>query len=171
MVVALSALTHDIADYKLHGGDEEIGPRLAGHLLNSYSVDTKIINHAQEIIRTISFKGPNSRKVMDTIEGMCVQDADLLDATGARGVARCFAFGGNHGNIIFDHRIKPNLNMSEEEYKKAKSTQVNHIYEKLLLIKDRLNTKTARKKLNKSKRHQFMLMFLEQFYKERNATF
>jgi len=164
-VVELASLLHDIADYKLHNGDEEIGPRLAGEWLQSLSVKPEVISHVPEIISNMSFK-PNRKSEMRTIEGKCVQDADWLDAIGAIGIARCFAFGGYKGNIMYDPSIKPNPDLTEEQYKKAKSTQINHFYEKLLLIKDRLNTKTA-KKLAEPK-HDFIKKFLEQFLNEWN---
>lgn len=163
-VVELACLLHDIADFKLHGGDEEIGPRLAGRWLYHLSVESPIVEHVKEIVATSSFKGANAKNKITTLEGKCVQDADRLDAIGAVGIARCFAFGGKKGNIMYDPSIPPNMNMSEEEYKLANHTQINHFYEKLLLLKDRMNTYTA-KKLAEEK-HQFMEKFLEQFLKE-----
>jgi uncharacterized protein len=165
-IVALASLTHDIADYKFHGGDEEIGPIKAGGLLGRYSVGKKRIEDIQEIIRAISYKGQKSENKTKTIEGMCAQDADRLDAIGAIGIARCFAFGGYAGNTIHDPGIKPNMNMDEEEYKKAKNTQINHFYEKLLLLKDMMNTKTGKKMAEE--RHKVLERFLEQFFKEWN---
>ncbi len=165
-VVELASLLHDIADYKLNRGDEKIGPRLAGEWLASLSVGTKTILHVQEIISNIGFKSPKAGNNIKTLEGKCVQDADFLDAIGAIGIARCFAFGGYKRNLIYEPTIKPNLQMSEEQYKKAKSTQINHFYEKLLLIKDRLNTETARKLAEE--KHKFMEKFLKQFFKELN---
>jgi len=162
-VVELASLLHDIADYKLHNGDEEIGPRLAREWLQGLSFKQEIISHVPEIISNMSFK-PNKKSEMKTIEGKCVQDADFLDAIGAIGIARCFAFGGYKGNIMHNPKIKPNPNLTEKKYKKAESTQINHFYEKLLLIKDRLNTKTARKLAEP--RHKFIENFLEQFLNE-----
>ena len=165
-VVELAALLHDIADYKLHGGDEEIGPRLAREWLEKLSVETSVIKHVTSIISTSSFKGANAKNQIATIEGQCVQDADRLDAIGAIGIARCFAFGGAKGNVIYDPSIPVKIDMSEEEYKKADHTQINHFYEKLLLLKDRLNTKTAKKIAEE--RHNVMERYLEQFLKEWN---
>ncbi len=163
-IVELAGLLHDIADYKLHGGDEEIGPRLAGEWLKSLSVESQIVCQVKEIIATLSFKGANAENKIKTLEGKCVQDADRLDAIGAVGIARCFAFGGQRGNLIYDPQVQINLGMSEEEYKRADHTQINHFYEKLLLVKDRMNTQTA-KKMAES-RHKFMEQYLQQFFLE-----
>lgn len=167
-LVEVTCLLHDIADHKLHGGDEEIGPRLAGEWLQSLSVKPSDILHIREIISTMSYKGPNYHVKMKTLEGKCVQDADALDAMGAIGVARCFAFGGYKGNLMYNPAIPPNRNLSTEQYKKAESIQINHFYEKLLLLKDRLNTRTARKIAEQSGKHKFMGEFLNQFFKEWN---
>ncbi len=164
--VELACLLHDIADYKLHGGDEEIGPRLAGEWLDSLLVESSTVSHVKEIISTISFKGANAENKIKTLEGKCVQDADRLDAIGAIGIARCFAFGGKKGNLIYDPSIQVNVGMSEEEYKRADHTQISHFYEKLLLVKERLNTPAARK-LAES-RHAFMEQYLTQFFVEWN---
>lgn len=163
-VVELACLLHDIADYKLHGGDEEIGPKLAEEWLKKYSVNSEILKQIKEIILLSSFKGANAENKIRTLEGHCVQDADRLDAIGAIGIARCFAFGGKKGNIIYDPSIPVKIDMSEEEYKMANHTQINHFYEKLLLLKDRMNTETGRKLAED--RHKFMQIFLEQFHKE-----
>ena len=165
-VVELACLLHDIADYKLHGGDEEIGPRLAREWLEKLSVETSVIKHVTNIISTSSFKGANAKNQIATIEGQCVQDADRLDAIGAIGIARCFAFGGAKGNVIYDPSIPVRIDMSEEEYKKADHTQINHFYEKLLLLKDRMNTKTGKKLAEE--RHKVMEKYIEQFLKEWN---
>lgn len=167
-VVELACLLHDIADYKLHGGDEEIGPRLAGEWLQKLSVESPVVEHVRGIISTSSFKGANAQNRIATLEGQCVQDADRLDAIGAMGIARCFAFGGKKGNIMYDPSIPVNMGMSEEEYKRADHTQMNHFYEKLLLLKDRMNTQTA-KKIAEEK-HKFMEIFLKQFLKEWNES-
>lgn len=163
-IVELGCLLHDIADYKLHGGDEEIGPRLAGEWLQNLSVETQIASHVKEIIATLSFKGANAENKIRTLEGKCVQDADRLDAIGAIGIARCFAFGGQRRNLIYNPQIQVNLGMSEEEYKRADHTQINHFYEKLLLLKDRMNTQTGRKMAES--RHLFMEQYLKQFFLE-----
>jgi len=163
-VVELACLLHDIADYKLHEGDEKIGPRLAREWLQKLSVETPVVNHVTNIISTISFKGANARNRINILEGQCVQDADRLDAIGAIGIARCFAFGGAKGNVIYNPSIPVKINMSEEEYKKANHTQINHFYEKLLLLKDRMNTQTGRRMAEA--RHEFMVKYLEQFHRE-----
>ena len=163
-VVELTCLLHDIADYKLHGGDEEIGPRLARGWLEKLSVENQVIDHVTKIIATSSFKGAATKNKIDTLEGQCVQDADRLDAIGAVGIARCFAFGGARGNVIHDPSIPINMHMSEEEYKRADHTQINHFYEKLLLLKDLMNTKTA-KKIAQG-RHDFTKLFVEEFHQE-----
>lgn len=163
-IVELSSLLHDIADYKLHNGDEEIGPKLTGQCLKEFNVIPGIISHVQEIIATIPFKGAKAENKVKTLEGQCVQDADRLDAIGAIGIARCFSFGGWKGNIIYNPSIKPDIEQSEEEYTRADHTSINHFYEKLLLLKDRMNTKTGREIAEK--RHKFMELFLNQFFQE-----
>jgi uncharacterized protein len=160
----LTCLLHDIADYKFHGGDEEIGPKRAGEWLTDLKVDSSVISHVKEIISTMSFKGANAKNNIKSLEGKCVQDADRLDAIGAIGIARGFAFGGQKGNLIYDPSIPPNMNISEEEYKKANIPQINHFYEKLLLLKDRINTPTGKKMAEE--KHKFMEIFLEQFFRE-----
>lgn len=162
--VELAALLHDIADYKLHGGDTEIGPRIAGEWLKSLNVDGKIIEHIQEIIRDASFKGANVKSGMKTLEGKIVQDADRLDAIGAMGIARTFTYGGYKGAPIYEPEVKPVMHNSFEEYKSITPPTINHFYEKLLLLKDLMNTKTA-KKIAKE-RHEYMEKYLERFYKE-----
>jgi uncharacterized protein len=166
-VVELACLLHDIADYKLHGGNEEIGPRLAGEWLEKMQVEGDVISHVCEIIKEMSFKGAGVKTQMRTKEGMVVQDADRLDAIGAIGIARCFAFGGAKGNVIYDPSIPVKMDMSEEEYKKANYTQINHFYEKLMLLKDRMNTQTAKRMAEE--KHQFMERFLGQFHREWNV--
>ena len=156
-VVQLSGWLHDIADYKLHRGDEEMGPRLAGEWLRKLRVDSETISHIQECIRFSAFKGKNTPVVIPTLEGRCLFDADKLDATGAIGIARCFAFGGRYGNVMYDPSIPANPDISEEEYKKARSTQINHFYEKLLLLKDLMKTKTGKRMAQP--RHRFMERF------------
>ena len=167
-VVALGALLHDIADSKFHDGDETIGPRMAREFLEQQQVQEEVILHVENIIKWISFKGGNEAQKFQSPELDVVQDADRLDALGAIGIARTFNYGGHKGRPIYDPEIKPNLNMSKEEYKKSSAPTVNHFYEKLFLLKDRMNTKTGKKLAEE--RHEFMEQFLEQFYKEWGIT-
>jgi uncharacterized protein len=166
LVVALSALLHDIADAKFHDGDETIGPRMAKEFLKSISIDTKFIDHVVKIIENISFKSSLEKKTnkFNTIELQVVQDADRLDAIGAMGIARAFNYGGFKNRVLYNPEIPPKLNMTKEEYKKSKGPTINHFHEKLLLLKDRMNTKTGKRLA--SKRHQFMLDYLKQFEME-----
>jgi uncharacterized protein len=157
LIVELAALLHDIADAKFHGGDEENGPRTAINFLQSQGVDTEVIAHVAQIIRPMSFKAS-----FDELD--VVQDADRLDAIGAIGVARAFNYGGFKGREMHNPEISANLNMSKEEYKNTTAPTINHFYEKLLLLKDKMNTATAKKLA--AQRHEFMETFLEQFYAE-----
>jgi len=163
-VVELGALLHDIADSKFHNGDEEIGPATARKFLEAQNTEPNIIEHVENIIRHISFKGGNHTQSFTSKELDVVQDADRLDAIGAIGIARTFNYGGHFGRALYDPNIKPNLNMSKEEYKKSSAPTLNHFYEKLLLLKDRMNTNTGRQIA--SQRHEYMQGFLDQFYKE-----
>lgn len=164
LVVQLGALLHDIADSKFHDGDETIGPTLAWRFLSAQNVPEETIIHVVNIIENISFKGGNFEKKFDSIELDIVQDADRLDALGAIGIARAFNYGGFKDRALYDPAIAPNLNMTKEEYKSTSAPTINHFYEKLLLLKDRMNTATG-KKIAEG-RHQFMETFLEQFYGE-----
>lgn len=163
-IVALGALLHDIADSKFHNGDETLGPKLAREFLLKQNVDTLIMEHVIKIIENISFKGGNEMAQFKSLELDVVQDADRLDAIGAIGVARCFNYGGFKNRAIYDPEIEPNLKMTKEAYKNSSAPSINHFYEKLLLLKDRMNTKTGSKIAKK--RHEFMLSFLKQFYSE-----
>ena len=163
-VVELGALLHDIADYKFHDGDDEIGGKVTEEWLLSQEVDKEIVNSVKHIVDNVSFKGNRGETKIKSLEGKVVQDADRLDAIGAMGIARCFAYGGAKGRQIYDPDIKPNLDMSKEDYKKHKGTQINHFYEKLLLLKDLMNTQTGKKMAQK--RHEFMLTYLDEFYSE-----
>lgn len=163
-IVALGALLHDIADSKFHNGDETIGPKIAREFLFKNNVDSQIIEHVIRIIENISFKGGNESQKFKSPELDVVQDADRLDAIGAIGIARCFNYGGFKNRALFNPDIKPNLNMTKEEYKSSNSPTINHFYEKLLLLKDRMNTKTGKKIA--FNRHAFMENYLEQFYAE-----
>ncbi|MFZ4547777.1 MAG: HD domain-containing protein [Bacteroidales bacterium] len=163
-VVELGALLHDIADSKFHGGNEEIGPQKARVFLQSEGVSDEIISHVQHIIQNISFKGGKLPQKFKSPELDVIQDADRLDALGAIGIARAFNYGGHKGRAIYNPEIKPDLNMSKEQYKNSNAPTLNHFYEKLLLLKDRMNTTTGKKLADE--RHEFMLTYLEQFFKE-----
>lgn len=163
-IVALGALLHDIADYKFHNGDEHIGPRIAGEFLASQELPKDIIRHVVEIINNVSFKGGNNGQEFHSAELAIVQDADRLDAIGAIGIARTFNYGGFKGRALYDPAIAPNLTLSKEEYKNSAAPTINHFYEKLLLLKDRMNTETGKKMA--VQRHRFMQQFLDQFYAE-----
>jgi uncharacterized protein len=163
-IVKLGALLHDIADSKFHDGDETVGPKVATAFLESQNVDTATINHVVAIIENISFKGGNFDKKFTSKELDIVQDADRLDALGAIGIARTFNYGGFKDRALYNPNIQPQLNMSKEEYKKSDAPTLNHFYEKLLLLKDKMNTQTG-KKIAKD-RHIFMEKFLSQFYAE-----
>lgn len=163
-VVKLAALLHDIADSKFHDGDETIGPKTARAFLEAEKVDERTITHVIHIIENISFKGGNFERTFASKELEIVQDADRLDAIGAIGIARCFNYGGFKNRPLYNPAIMPNLNMSKEEYKNSDSPTINHFYEKLLLLKDKMNTPTG-KKIAEA-RHRFMENFLSQFYAE-----
>ncbi len=167
IVVQLGALLHDIADSKFHDGDETVGPRVARAFLESENVEEKTIQHVINIIENISFKGGNFEKKFNSIELQIVQDADRLDALGAIGIARTFNYGGFKNRTLYNPEILPNLNMNKEEYKNSESPTLNHFYEKLLLLKDKMNTETGKKIA--LERHQYMETFLSQFYAEWNG--
>lgn len=164
LVVELGALLHDIADSKFNGGDEDIGPQKAATFLQSIGLDSTTIEQVVYIIRNISFKGGKQQLSERTIELDIVQDADRLDAIGAIGIARAFNYGGFKNRELYNPDIKPNLNLSKEEYKNSNAPTLNHFYEKLLLLKDLMNTETG-KKLS-AQRHTFMEEYLTQFYNE-----
>ncbi len=163
-IIELSALLHDIADAKFHNGDEEIGPQTARTFLESLAVENPIIEHVENIIRHISFKGGNFDKAFHSPELAIVQDADRLDAIGAIGIARTFNYGGFKNREMYNPDIKPNMSLSKEAYKASNAPTINHFYEKLLLLKDRMNTETGKKMAEQ--RHVFMETFLQQFYAE-----
>lgn len=163
-IVKLGALLHDIADSKFHDGDEEIGPKIARTFLESEDVSVEIIDHVVQIIKNISFKGGNFQKTFASKELEIVQDADRLDAMGAIGIARTFNYGGFKNRTIYNPSVSPKLNMTKEEYKNSDSPTLNHFYEKLLLLKDKMNTETGKKLAQE--RHRFMETFLSQFYAE-----
>lgn len=163
-VVQLGALLHDIADSKFHNGDETVGPKVAREFLLTINVDTATIDHVVNIIENISFKGGNTSQKFKSLELDVVQDADRLDAIGAIGIARAFNYGGFKNRPIYNPEIQPNLNMTKEEYKTSTAPTITHFYEKLLLLKDKMNTKTGTQ-IAKD-RHQFMELYLEQFFAE-----
>ena len=164
LVISLGALLHDIADSKFHDGNETVGPKIAREFLFKLDVDSVVIEHVVKIIENISFKGGNEKQKFSSPELDVIQDADRLDAIGAIGIARCFNYGGFKNRQLYNPEIAPKLDMSKEEYKTSNSPTINHFYEKLLLLKDRMNTKTGKKIAEK--RHQYMKQFLEQFYGE-----
>ena len=166
-IVQLGALLHDIADSKFHDGDETVGPRTARTFLESQNVDEQTIQHVINIIENISFKGGNFEKQFNSKELEILQDADRLDALGAIGIARCFNYGGFKNRALYNPDIKPNLNMSKEEYKNSQSPTLNHFYEKLLLLSAKMNTPTG-KKIAEA-RHKYMQYFLSQFMGEWNG--
>jgi len=163
-VVQLAALLHDIADWKFNEGDDSVGPEMAREWLERMEVDKDTISHVCEIIEDVSFKGAGVDNRMKTVEGMVVQDADRLDALGAIGIARTFAYGGYKGREIYNPDIKPERHETFEAYKAKNGPSINHFYEKLLLLKDRMNTKTA--KAIAERRHRFMEEYLDRFYQE-----
>ena len=167
-VVELAALLHDIADPKFHNGDETLALKISEELMNSLNVSQEVVEQVLFIIKNISFKNRGEIPENPPIELKIVQDADRLDAIGAIGIARTFNFGGFKNNLMYHPEISPKLNMSKEEYKKNEGTTINHFYEKLLLLKDLMNTDSAKKIA--AERHDFMLKFLEQFYKEWNVN-
>jgi uncharacterized protein len=164
MVVKLGALLHDIADSKFHDGDESVGPKTAKTFLERENISEEIIVHVINIIENISFKGGNFEKKFNSKELEIVQDADRLDAIGAIGIARCFNYGGFKNRALYNPEISPNLSMSKEEYKNSNAPTLNHFYEKLLLLKDKMNTSSG-KKIAEA-RHHYMENYLSQFYAE-----
>ena len=169
-VVSLAALLHDIADPKFYDGDETVGPKVATKFLKEQEVTSDIIEHVVNIINYISYKNSFERgvKKFTSKELEVVQDADRLDAIGAIGIARCFNYGGFKNRVLYNPEIIPNLEMSKEEYKKTEAPTINHFYEKLLLLKDKMNTVSGKKIA--AQRHHFMELYLEQFYDEWNGA-
>lgn len=164
LIVALAALLHDIADSKFNNGDEEIGPRIAGNFLNSLGLEPATITHVQEIIKNLSYKASLGTISFQSKELDIVQDADRLDAIGAIGIARAFTYGGYKNRVLYDPEIVQNLHMSKEEYKNSSTPTINHFYEKLLKLKDLMKTESGKKIA--AERHDFMLLYLDHFYKE-----
>lgn len=168
LVVELATLLHDIADSKFHNGDEGIGPKIAGEFLQSLEVNVQVIEHVQQIISNMSFKSSFDNAGFSSEEMKVVQDADRLDAIGATGIARAFHYGGFKNREMYNPDIAPDFNLTKEAYKNSAAPTINHFSEKLLLLKDLMNTKTAQKIAQQ--RHRFMELYLEQFYAEWNGT-
>ena len=166
-VVELAALLHDIADSKFHGGDEAIGPQKAKEYLETQNIDSEKVAHVIAIIENISFKGGHNKRTHDSIELDIVQDADRLDAIGAIGIARTFNYGGFKNRALYNPEIEPNLKMTKQQYKMSTAPTINHFYEKLLLLKDLMNTATG--KSIALERHKYMEGFLNQFFAEWNG--
>lgn len=164
LVIALAALLHDIADPKFNNGDENLGPNLAQSFLQSIAVEEEVVQHVKMIIQHMSFKNSFDDNSFTSKEMQIVQDADRLDAIGAIGIARAFTYGGFKNRVLYDPSIKPEEHLSKESYKNTTAPTINHFYEKLLLLKEKMNT-AAGKKIA-AKRHQFMLDYLDQFYSE-----
>lgn len=164
LIVALAALLHDIADSKFNGGDEEIGPRMAGEFLNSLDLDPTVIVHVQAIIKNLSYKSSLGSITFSSKELDVVQDADRLDAIGAIGIARAFTYGGFKNRVLYDPEIKPQQYADKEAYKNTVAPTVNHFYEKLLLLKDLMKTQAGKQMAEE--RHQFMESYLQQFFAE-----
>jgi uncharacterized protein len=163
-VVALAALLHDVDDWKLRPGAAEDGPVLARAWMQRCGVDPAVIGQVCDIIEHLSYKGAGVATPMRTREGMVVQDADRLDALGAIGIARAFAYGGHKGRPLHDPQERPQLHASFEHYQASQSSTINHFYEKLLLLQDRMNTETARALARQ--RTDFMRAFLDEFLRE-----
>lgn len=169
LVVSLAALLHDIADPKFHDGNEEIGPEKASAFMKELGISKAKRNHVVKIIRHMSYKNSldKKKKRFNSRELQVVRDADRLDAMGAIGIARAFNYGGFAGRKLYDPEIAPNPNMDKAAYKKNTGPTINHFYEKLLLLKDLMQTKTGRKLAEG--RHQYMLDYLQEFYNEWNG--
>lgn len=163
-VVSLGALLHDIADHKFHGGDDSLGPKVTRPWLEQFGIAPSIVNHVCEIVANVSFKGAGTTTTMHTLEGKIVQDADRLDALGAVGIARVFAYAGYKGTAIYDPEVSPENHQTFAQYKASSGPAINHFYEKLLLLKDRMNTPTGKRMA--VMRHEYMEAFLAQFYQE-----
>lgn len=167
LIVQLAALLHDIADSKFYDGDETVGPKMARNFLAAENIDEPIIDHVVKIMENMSFRSGYDKPSFQSTELQVVQDADRLDAIGAMGIARAFHFGGYKNREIYDPAIPPDLNMTKEAYKKSTAPTINHFYEKLLLLKDKMNTVTGKKMAEE--RHIFMEKYLQQFYAEWNG--
>lgn len=167
-IVSLGALLHDIADSKFYDGNETIGPRIAREFLFKLNVDSTVIEHVINIINHISFKSSlEGKQKFKSPELDVVQDADRLDAIGAIGIARTFNYGGFKNRVMYNPKVAPALNMTKAEYKASTAPTINHFYEKLLLLKDKMNTETGKQVAKQ--RHEFMELYLKQFYAEWNG--
>ena len=160
-------MLHDIADPKFHNGDENLALEISREFLEGQNAEAQIIDQVLFIIENISFKNRNEVPQNLSLELQIVQDADRIDAIGAIGIARTFNFGGFKNNLMYHPDIAPKLHQTKEEYKNSNGTTINHFYEKLLLLKDLMNTETGKRVAEE--RHEFMLTFLEQFYHEWNV--
>lgn len=166
-IAALGALLHDIADWKFHGGSLEEGPKRAKQALEKFEAPEAWHEEVVLIVARVSFKGAGVADNMPTLAGKCVQDADRLDAIGAIGVARTFAYGGSTGQPLYDPALDPELHADFAAYRDKRTSTINHFHEKLLLLKDRMHTATG--KAWAEERHQYMEDFLQQFHREWNA--
>ncbi|MDF0725745.1 HD domain-containing protein [Cytobacillus sp. S13-E01] len=166
LIVELAALLHDVADEKLNS-DEQAGINKVIQWLKKLNLNENDSNHIIEIIKTMSFKGGHGEP-MTTLEGKIVQDADRLDAIGAVGIARTFAYAGSRLDLIYDPSIPVRRSLTKAEYRNGTSTAINHFYEKLLKLSELMNTKSAKEIA--MERHRFMEAYLDQFYKEWNGT-
>lgn len=166
-VIELAALLHDIADSKFHQGDESLGPKVASEFLSSLGLNEKLIDQVVYIIAHMSFKGGQEQPENKSLEFQIVQDADRLDAMGAIGIARTFNYGGFKNREMYNPKVPPNRNQSKEAYKNSQAPTINHFYEKLLLLKDLMNTQTGKQMAEQ--RHQFMELYLDQFFAEWNC--
>lgn len=163
-VIELTALLHDIGDWKFHDGDDTVGPKIAREVLSKYDIPKNVIAHVCDIISTMSFKGAGVPTKMQTLEGEVVQDADRLDAIGAIGIARAFAYGGHKNRLIHDPEQNPVFHQTKDEYFQAKGATINHFHEKLLLLKERMNTRLGKRIAEE--RHRYMNDYLCRFYNE-----
>jgi uncharacterized protein len=166
-IVQLAALLHDIGDFKFTG-DEEIGAKMAAEWLSSVGVEVAVVSAVKDIIRGLSFVGAGVPEVDLSLEGMCVQDADRLDALGAIGIARTFAYGGYARRPIHDPGVPPVIHDTAESYRTSVGTTINHFHEKLLLLRDRMRTRTGQEMA--VARHEYMVDFLQQFEMDWNVT-
>ncbi len=164
LTIELAALLHDISDAKFNGGDETLGSRMARTFLEQQELDPEKVEHIQTIIKHVSFKGGFPQDQIKTIEFQIVQDADRLDAIGAIGIARAFNYGGFKNRPIHDPQKGQQVYKDSKAYHKSDAPTINHFYEKLLKLKDLMNTETGKKMAEQ--RHRYMLEFLDQFYDE-----